>query len=727
MLRLISLSMTFLLLSLPGCADHSEVWGLDVAAVRVKLGNGYFDPLLNIDFSEVNPSEVLRIGEGAAYYLAHAFQQQGRREESRLLREESWRGDPEPWRRAALIRLLDDLLAEERYEDALELAVEALARYPDDPEVESYRYEALYRTGQYAALLQELDASDRMPTATGRWLPVDRALWSAVAAYRGNLTDRDERFVSAFRDYRASTHHSRLYLFAVAEGHILPRLNRPQLLLIEARYHLAEDRPAQAARLFRALISEDVDSPDTTAVLLNTAVLVDIGRAVVAGGDWRHSANVLQRLLLAAESHGTTYGRARILEYLGRVQRSGGNRSGAIDSFERALQLDPRGPDRDRVLWYLLQSTVDVDPGAAVGLLERHASGIANPALFNATLDGLASRLVQQRNWPALRRAWASLEGAVGAGTVAQYSVINAVAVQADLIEGSEEDVRTFLRQAHRQWENPYYALLAAVLLDRDRGLLSSRPDELEPVDGRDFDPLSQAYVDGFFAFGLTDEGYRQARRLAERIPSDQLARYAQAVGDGGDYINSMRLMDVVARRENRMLPRDWALVMYPRAFRDEMGAVIRDENLDPELFYALVREESYFNAEISSHVGAIGLAQLMPATAAEVARVMRLENPVLTDPATNLAIGARYLRSLINRFDSVHDALLGYNAGPTRARRWRAQNGALPPILYQEAVPFRETRHYVRKIYVSAAHYGALYGGLEPEAVLRQIFSNGW
>ncbi len=741
MLRFVSFCAALLFLSLPGCAEYSEVWGFDVAAARAKLENGNFGPFLEIDFSEVNPSEVLRIGDGAAYYLAYAFRQEGRTEESRHLFRQSWRADPEPWRRASLIRLLDDLLEQEQYADVLELAAEGLARYPDDVEVESYRYEALYRSRQYAALLLELDTFERIPHAAGRWLPVDRALWIAVAAYRQDRPDWEEQFLAAFRDYRASAHHSRLFLFAVAEGDILNRYHRPQSLLIEARYHLAEDRPGQAARIFRALINEYAENPEIASVLVNAAVLTDIGRATVAGGDWAQTAAALQRLLRVAETHGSAYDRARILEYLGRVQRSVGNRPAALNSFEQAMQLDLRGADRDRVLWYLLQTTVDRDPDATVGLLERYASAISNPALFRNTLDALASRLVQQRNWPALQRAWVALEGTVDAGSVAQYSIINAVALQAGLTEGEEEDIRSYLRQAQRQWENPYYALLAAVLLDRDRGLLNSRPEVPEPAELSPADPLpaeeqdadslaqayAQAYVDGYFAFGLLEEGYRQARQRADRLSSERLAQYAQRLGEASNYIDSMRLMDVVARRENRMLPREWALVMYPRAFGAEMGAVIRDETLDPELFFALVREESYFDAGISSHVGATGLAQLMPATAAEVARAMRLDNPVLTDPATNLAIGARYLRGLINRFDSVHDALLGYNAGPTRARRWRAQNGALPPILFQEAVPFHETRHYVRKIFVSAAHYGALYGGLQPRAVLQQIFSNGW
>ncbi len=108
-------------------------------------------------------------------------------------------------------------------------------------------------------------------------------------------------------------------------------------------------------------------------------------------------------------------------------------------------------------------------------------------------------------------------------------------------------------------------------------------------------------------------------------------------------------------------------------------------EGVPPELFLALVHAESSFNPKALSRVGAIGLTQLMPATAKELG-----VNP--HDPVQNLVGGARYLRWQFERFGSWKLALAAYNAGPTRVARL----GRIPNIT--------ETKNYVSKIITMAS-----------------------
>ena len=713
----------------PGCAESADVWGYDVEQAREKLRNRSYEPFLELDFAQIDPAEVQRLGDGSAYYLALIFSDAGHADQAERLLRQSWSADPDPWRRRSLILLLDSYFYLEEWQEVIQLSEQALSIFPDDIEIVCYGLEALYRSERYDELLRELDALQPLTadSSAGRWSPaVDASLWRAIAAYRLQTADWPQRFYAAFADHPASVHHSRLFLFARNQGDILDRFNRQQSLLIEARYHLADGREPEAARLFRSLISERASDPPRAAELLGSGLLPDLGRAMISGGDFRLSAAALETLQQAVIGRATSQQRARLYEYLGRVQRSARNRTAALNSFEQALQTEASGAQRDRVAWYLLQTLMSGDPRHAVQFLEQQAASLHSPAYFSGALERLASQLVALRDWDSLQRAWRALHGWADEGSLAQYSVINAVAVRSGLVTSGQADAESYLEQAYSQWQNPYYALVAAVLLDRSSDLLNgreaadSRQTAAAPENGRS---AIEAYVDGYFDHGLIDQGYFAARRYAAEFSNHALAGWAAIINETGNYIDSMRLMDLVMRRSNQIPVRDWAYVMYPRAFAEEMGAVIQAEVLEPEIFYALVREESYFSADISSHVGAVGLAQLMPATAAEVARAMRLEDPILTDPTTNLTLGARYLRGLIDRFDSLQDALLGYNAGPTRARRWRAQNGALPPILFQEAVPFYETRHYVRKIFVSASFYGRLYGGLNPAEVYAMLF----
>jgi soluble lytic murein transglycosylase len=127
-------------------------------------------------------------------------------------------------------------------------------------------------------------------------------------------------------------------------------------------------------------------------------------------------------------------------------------------------------------------------------------------------------------------------------------------------------------------------------------------------------------------------------------------------------------------------------------------------------VFFALVREESYFDPLIVSRSGAVGLTQLMSETSADSARWLRMEEYDVRDPYQNLILGGHHFSRLLARLEDIPKALMAYNAGLSRLRGWERSFAGLPADLLVEAVPFPETRNYVRKILVSAVYYGALY-----------------
>jgi soluble lytic murein transglycosylase-like protein len=97
----------------------------------------------------------------------------------------------------------------------------------------------------------------------------------------------------------------------------------------------------------------------------------------------------------------------------------------------------------------------------------------------------------------------------------------------------------------------------------------------------------------------------------------------------------------------------------FPRALASSFRSAASSTGLPPALLYAVAKVESKFQIDARSSVGARGLLQVMPATAAALDL-----NPDL--PQTNILAGARYLRQLVDRFGSVDTALAAYNAGPT-------------------------------------------------------------
>jgi len=221
----------------------------------------------------------------------------------------------------------------------------------------------------------------------------------------------------------------------------------------------------------------------------------------------------------------------------------------------------------------------------------------------------------------------------------------------------------------------------------------------------------------------LYDYGYRTALRYSNLMSSSGLIAASHALREQEKHIESLRLLGRARRHSDFVLDREHAELLYPALYRDEFETVIANEQLDWSLFYALVREESHFASDVVSHAGAIGLSQLMPGTAADIAARMGLTNPELTDPETNLRIGAYYLRGLLDRFPTPMHALAAYNGGQGRVRSWQRMRPNLGELLFHEAIPFYETREYVRKIVVSAVYYGKLYEEREAAEVVAAVF----
>ncbi|HUP00548.1 MAG TPA: transglycosylase SLT domain-containing protein [Gemmatimonadota bacterium] len=153
----------------------------------------------------------------------------------------------------------------------------------------------------------------------------------------------------------------------------------------------------------------------------------------------------------------------------------------------------------------------------------------------------------------------------------------------------------------------------------------------------------------------------------------------------------------------------------YPLGFAEAVDAEARAHGLDAYLLLALIRQESLFQADAESPVGARGLMQVMPATGREIADSTGWEGydpGILYDPAVALHFGAHYLAAQLERFDGFWPAVLAaYNGGPHNVTLWmdfpeRTQD----PELWIDRIPFKETRGYVRKILAQATVYRRLY-----------------
>ncbi|WP_428564316.1 MAG: transglycosylase SLT domain-containing protein [Solidesulfovibrio sp. DCME] len=152
---------------------------------------------------------------------------------------------------------------------------------------------------------------------------------------------------------------------------------------------------------------------------------------------------------------------------------------------------------------------------------------------------------------------------------------------------------------------------------------------------------------------------------------------------------------------------------LYPRAHAGLVTAALAGSGIDPDIVYSLIRQESFFDPDVVSGAGAVGLMQLMPETARAVGAKLgiKADRKALFDPAVNIRLGVAFFRERVEAAGSLAAALAGYNAGQNRAAVWMRGFGGLGEELFTELIPYTETRDYVRRIDANAMMYGRLYG----------------
>lgn len=187
-----------------------------------------------------------------------------------------------------------------------------------------------------------------------------------------------------------------------------------------------------------------------------------------------------------------------------------------------------------------------------------------------------------------------------------------------------------------------------------------------------------------------------------------------------GNYSASARIardaMDELPQKPDRNDPK-WRLV-YPIHYLEEIKQASQYWFNDPVLILSIIREESYFNPQAQSPVGARGLMQLMPATAKEAANMTGLSIPnekLLFDADINIRLGNVYYSRLKNALDKKDIlAVLAYNGGIGSVQKWTQSLYYEDEDDFIEQIPYPETQNYLKKVYRSYWNYLRIYNGLK-------------
>jgi len=263
-----------------------------------------------------------------------------------------------------------------------------------------------------------------------------------------------------------------------------------------------------------------------------------------------------------------------------------------------------------------------------------------------------------------------------------------------------------------------YYGVQATAALG-DR-LPERLPEPREASDPEvSFDELELLRLRVLLEADLSDEAVSEIRRLSRRSRGlgDRL-EIARLYAEAGDFHGSQRtVLDVNLERLARgPAPGREELWWYawPWAFPAPLERATAADGVEPALVLAVMREESGYRPAVVSPVGARGLLQIMPATGGRLAADLgspTFDPAELFRPETNIRFGTHYLGQLLGEFDGNHAAAIAsYNAGPNAVSRWLRENAGLESDEWIEAIPYNQTRSYVKRVLRSLHAYRVLY-----------------
>jgi hypothetical protein len=725
--------LVIILFSAVSCRPDT-LWDIPLATVKEKLKSADYSFINQIDFKRKSPREVRVLGPGAYFYFSFIFSslEQGTGEivYSQNMLLEEWIHGKKLWKDEAGFSYLQALSEKEDYQlleihslqyikknkkslnltEAKKLYIEALYWQQKDEDVLAALSRYFPETGLLAEEQPEL------------------LLFKAVSECRAGAPE----WVHTFRDFlvriESSPLHYRAYQFIILDQERFSALHEDMQQLLIAKSFLGSRYVKPAVPILEMLIKKLDPS-----FFEDSSLIYELGRVYLSREEYKQGIAYFDGLAHTIEGKG----RLDALEMAGRLARKDDKDAQGARYLKPVFQNTTDPLQRDRAAWFYLDCVLELSSTGFTQELVSYAPRWEDPGYFDDIIQKGISVLIGEKKWNHLESFFRDIEPYVSPAIQTQLNYLAArfmiLGYSKQDSSSMESEIKTRLTRAYHLEPYNYYGLLASALLKKHPLSLDKAKENTSKESHREKDDNGEAiinitspadeFVRGFFEYGLVEQGYTYLIKYYDTINDATLFMAVKALQEHGFYKKSIWLMNRLGSKKEYQLTVRELEHSYPLAFYNIIEENAKKREFFTPFFYALIREESAFDQHNASRVGAVGLTQLMPATAGDIAGWLRLDEYDLLDPESNIYMGAYYYSRLLRLLGSVPKTLIAYNAGLGRLRQWEKAYTGFPPDLFIEALPYRETRHYIRKITMTACMYGFLYYNKEPWEVLSLFY----
>jgi hypothetical protein len=674
-------------------------------ALLEKLKRPDYSFFMAVDKNSQPGEEIFSLAPGAGFFLGLAAKEYGRSDLFAHFLLLEWEKGTQPYKQWALKELLEYYNDNELYEKVAPLAEDFLEKFPASPikdKIVVQKIRALYWLKSDVDVLEALSQFfPGTPALVGEKDP-ELSLFKAVASARLEKQGWETLIRDFFFKVRFSPFHKRLYSFLTSEKDKLARFTPLEQELFEAKSLLASGLYGSAVKKYESLLP----LLPLESLLSSTCIADFFAASLGSSPNYSHAALIIE---LASRLSGAE--QLSFYETAGRIYFALKDYADARAYFELVLARTGDPLIKKRLIWRLCRIGLSLGIEQAKAAFLTYVPRWDDPVYYSDLTDEFLSLLVKNRDFNSLLAFESLLKPFFTNTQKAELSYICGRALMLGYADpgpvNKEEKIKSFFRAAVTDEQWGYYAFLSAFFL-KEEGLYKKTPGtkagELKDIGDE------ERLVSGFIFFGLYGRALENIVINKDNLKDEALSFFASECAAREHPFEAIQILGILRERGiNRFADRDFRN-FYPRAFAVLVSKFASDYALDENLFFALVRQESAFHAEISSRAGAVGLSQLMPETGEWIARQLKLGTSDLKDPATSLMFGAYYLSFLTKRLETIPLLLAGYNAGPTYARTWKQSYGDLSLDLLVEALDFAETRSFIKSIFIGHVLYSLLY-----------------
>ena len=397
----------------------------------------------------------------------------------------------------------------------------------------------------------------------------------------------------------------------------------------------------------------------------------------------------------------------------------------AKECFLLSAQNSINDETYDNAIWYYLNQSKKESYSSLVNEIKIYGNSWKDKSYYSDLLEELRLHFLSTRQWTAFCKFYSTIEQVADDETKSTWAYLTARLIKEEFVSLQNFSDYSLQQMFYSVLENSesslYYKIMSAKNLNLEAKkvidyMYFNFNEENSVVKDEGIAKSVFEILSSCVKYGQIKKFYEIVKQYKDYLTSDDLSFFAKEIfttfsDDENLYPTTLRIASSAFSNSGTGKDLELLQILYPRYFYDLIKDSCTEYNLDEFILLGLIRTESYFDKDVFSAAGASGLTQLMNSTASDIARKLRVKEFDLLDAKTNITFGSFYLNELTRRLDgSVLKAIISYNTGITRVRRWATQFANVPQDIWIEMFPYEESREYGKKVLANAFVYGLLY-----------------